>query len=381
MTTLLHTADWHLGKSFHRFAEAPGLQAELRRARLDAIDRLGVAAREVGAAAILVAGDVFHTSEVDDQVVVAALDRIGRLGVPVVAIPGNHDHAGPGTIWQRPTFARHCERLAPNLQVVLDAPRCVPIGDVDVVAAPVLQRLHRQSLAALGAVGSRQGCARVGLVHGACHEFAEDDASRALDLAGEARAELSYLALGDYHRQQRVAGLHCPAAYAGSHEPDGFPSHHQAGERTGTCLVVEIAGPGRVQVRPMPLAGGLRWVRLVRALQDDAALAVFAAELQELAAGRVQSTLVSLDLDGSRLGYAAARRLDELCSELRPLYLHLERQGEVALQPSADELQAMQGWPGLAGLAAQRLQAQAEGDAIAPLALARLFALVQGGDA
>lgn len=381
MTILLHTADWHLGKSFHRFAESPGLQADLRRARLDGIDRLGVVAREVGAAAVLVAGDVFHTSEVDDQVVVAALDRIGRLAVPVVAIPGNHDHAGPGTIWQRPTFARHCERLAPNLRVVLDAPQAVAVGDVDVIAAPVLQRLHRQSVAELGAVASRPGRARVGLVHGACHEFAEDDASRALDLAGEARAELTYLALGDYHRQQRLEGLHCQAFYAGSHEPDGFPSHHQAGERVGTCLVVDVAGPGRVQVVPRPLVGGLRWVRLVRALQDDAALAVLAAELQALAAGQVQSTLASLDLGGSRLGYAAARQLDALCAELRPLFVHLERLGEVALQPNADELLAMQGWPGLAGHAAQRLQAQAGDDPVAQLALARLFALLQAGDA
>ncbi|MFM1873333.1 MAG: repair exonuclease, partial [Planctomycetota bacterium] len=313
MTILLHTADWHLGKSFYRFAGEPDVQVQLRQKRLDAIDRLGAAAREVGAAAILVAGDVFHTSEVADKVVVAALERIGALDVPVIAIPGNHDHAGPSTVWRRESLVRHRERLAPNLRIVLDGPECIPVADVDVIAAPVSQRMHGQSIAALGAVASRPGCARVGLVHGAKDEFREDEESRALDLARDAEAKLAYLALGDYHRLQRVEGLHCETWYSGTHEPDGFPSHHQEGERVGGCMIVELAGGALVRATPRTLPDGMRWSRLVRAVQDDAALQVLAEELRALAKGRVQTTLVSLDVAGSRLGFAAAQALDALC--------------------------------------------------------------------
>lgn len=386
MTILLHTADWHLGKSFFRFAEQPEVQFKLKNARLEAIDRLGEVAREVGAAAILVAGDVFHTSDVPDQLVVKALEHIGKLQLPVIAIPGNHDHAGTGTLWRRESFLQHRDTYAPNLECVIDGPACIAVEDVDVLAAPTLQRMHGQSIAALGALPSRPGCARVGLAHGAKDHFTEDDQSRALDLARHEQAHLAYLALGDYHRQQRVEGLHCESWYAGTHEPDAFPSHHQEGERIGGCMIVEFAQGAFVRATPRALPGGVGWVRLVRAVQDDAALDCLEAELRQLAAGTVQQTLISLDLAGSRLSFASSQRLTKLCKELSPKFLHLEQCGDIAKQPSEAELAELEGLPGLVGETAKSLlsliqdpsqdPAQA---AVAREALAQLHAHVQAG--
>ncbi|MGA1526185.1 MAG: metallophosphoesterase family protein, partial [Planctomycetota bacterium] len=301
MTTLLHTADWHIGKSFHRFAGHPDVQHRLASARLDAVDRVGHWARESGAAAVLVAGDLFHTSEVSDSVVVQLLDRIGRMGVPVIAIPGNHDHAGEGTVWRRESFQRYREQRAPNLELVLDEPTCVELDGVDVLAMPVRQRMHRPVVAELGQLGQRSGVARVGLVHGATDDFKEDEGeSRAIEWHGETNARLDYLALGDYHRQQEVSGRHCQTWYAGTIEPDGFASHRQDGERVGAAIRVDVHGPGRVVVTPIALDGGMRWVRLVRSVQDDAALAQLEQEILALSSGAAQSTLCQLDLRDSR---------------------------------------------------------------------------------
>ena len=49
---------------------------------------------------------------------VMALEKIGRMGLPVVAIPGNHDHAGTASIWERPRFRKEQQALAPNLVLV-----------------------------------------------------------------------------------------------------------------------------------------------------------------------------------------------------------------------------------------------------------------------
>lgn len=384
-TTLLHTADWHLGKTFHALADETDARAQLRAERFAAVDRVGAAARQCGAAAVLVAGDVFHSHEVDDRSIVEALRKIGQIAVPVIAIPGNHDHAGAGSVWERRAFAHHQPQLAPNLVLVRDAITKVEIGGVDVVASPVRQRFDPQRLADLAAAASAPGRARIGLVHAAALSFDEDGSGRALHALGGEAARLDYLALGDFHRQQEVAGLPCPAWYAGAHEPDGFPSHHQDGARDGGCLRVDVDGPGAVRVQSMPLPGGVLWLRRVVALQDGAALDGLLADLHGRTAAGARRVVLQLDLAGSRLSFADHERLQQALADLQPLLLALQVRGDVALQPGADELAALAALPGLAGLTARRLQAMAAvagGDAaLAHAALARLHALTARGGA
>jgi DNA repair exonuclease SbcCD nuclease subunit len=386
MAIFLHTADWHLGKSFYRFSADGEVQGRLREERLRAVERLGALAGEVRAAAVLVAGDVFHTPQVEERLLAAAMDRIGRIPCPVIAIPGNHDHGGPGSLWQREALKRLWRERAPNLRLVLEQPEAIAVGPADVIAAPVTQKMHVQALGNLGEVSTRPGAARIGLVHGAVHDFAEEPGtSRALLLAGAGAARLDYLALGDYHRQQRVEieGLGCEAWYAGTPEPDGFPSHHGYGQRRGNCLLVSVEGPGRVSVEPRELSGGLEWERAAALLRDGQAVAELNAKLRALASGRVHSKLLSLDLEGSSLGYEDARELERCLDELAAQFLILERRGRVALEPSPAELHGLTHLPGIAGLAAQRLYAQVaaggEQADCARLALARLFALSAGG--
>ncbi|HEX5568182.1 MAG TPA: exonuclease SbcCD subunit D [Streptomyces sp.] len=97
---LLHTSDWHLGRSFHRVS--------LLSAQADFIDHLVEAVRQERVDAVLVAGDVYDRAvpplsavELFDD----ALHRLADLGVPTVMISGNHDSArrmgvGAGLIGQ-----------------------------------------------------------------------------------------------------------------------------------------------------------------------------------------------------------------------------------------------------------------------------------------
>src|SRR5687767_14581486 len=55
--TIVHTADWHLGKTFPGFSQAD--QETLSRARLSVIDRILAVAENRQADAILCAGDLF----------------------------------------------------------------------------------------------------------------------------------------------------------------------------------------------------------------------------------------------------------------------------------------------------------------------------------
>jgi hypothetical protein len=384
-TTLLHTADWHLGKTFHALADDPDTQGRLRQERFVAVDRIGAAARACKAAAVLVAGDVFHSNEVEDKWIVEALRAIGGIGAPVLAIPGNHDHAGAGSVWERRAFTQNQPKLAPNLTLVRDALTKLPVGDVDVIAQPVRQRFDQIALADLAAAPSESGRARIGLVHAATLSFDEDGAGRALQPLGGEAAKLDYLALGDFHRQQQVAGLPCLAWYAGTPEPDGFPSHHQDGAREGGCLRVDVDGPGAVRVTPLPLPGGMLWLRRVQALRDGAAVAELMAQLHAQAAARARGVVCQLDVAGSALAFADHARLQDALADLRPLLLALQVRGEIALQPDAAELHALAGLPGIAGTAARRLHERAAAGGpeatLAQAALAQLFAHTRAGGA
>ncbi|MGW3286666.1 exonuclease SbcCD subunit D [Streptomyces sp. NPDC001002] len=85
---LLHTSDWHLGRSFHR--------VNMLDAQAEFIRHLVTTVREHDVDAVVVSGDVYDRAvpplaavELYDD----ALHRLADLGVPTVMISGNHDSA------------------------------------------------------------------------------------------------------------------------------------------------------------------------------------------------------------------------------------------------------------------------------------------------
>ncbi|MFD0074959.1 exonuclease SbcCD subunit D [Streptomyces sp. NPDC127166] len=85
---LLHTSDWHLGRSFHRVG--------LLEAQASFLDHLVATVHAHDVDAVLVAGDVYDRAvpplpavELFDT----ALHRLAEAGVPTVMISGNHDSA------------------------------------------------------------------------------------------------------------------------------------------------------------------------------------------------------------------------------------------------------------------------------------------------
>ncbi|MEU8510165.1 exonuclease SbcCD subunit D [Kitasatospora sp. NPDC048722] len=85
---LLHTSDWHLGRSFHR--------ESLHDAQRAFLDHLVAVVEEQRVDAVLVAGDVYDRALPGLEAVALfddVLHRLAALGVPTVFISGNHDSA------------------------------------------------------------------------------------------------------------------------------------------------------------------------------------------------------------------------------------------------------------------------------------------------
>ena len=86
---MLHTSDWHLGRSLHR--------ADLRQAQAAYLDHLVGVVRSEKVNAVLVAGDVYDRAIPPVDAVELCADGLARLrdaGARVVVISGNHDSAG-----------------------------------------------------------------------------------------------------------------------------------------------------------------------------------------------------------------------------------------------------------------------------------------------
>ncbi|WP_404478582.1 exonuclease SbcCD subunit D [Novosphingobium sp. BL-52-GroH] len=368
----IHTADWQLGKPFGRFdAET---RAALTEARFDVIDTLGRAAAEHGAGHVLVAGDVFDTEGPDERTVVQAVTRMERHACRWWLLPGNHDFARNGGLWDRVR-----KRAAANVTVLAE-PEPHEIEDgVWLLPAPLLHR-HTlddptQAFERMETPGARL---RIGLAHGSIRGFGTQGETKNLIAPDRAKlSTLDYLALGDWHGTLQVDAR---TWYSGTPETDRF----QAGrDDPGQALLVDLK-PEKASVAPLS-TGRFRWLSRDWTVADAIGFAALADDL--LAACEPAATLLRLQLAGivpltDRVAMLA-RIEDDLAHRLR----HLDvRDADVVARPTEEDLAALS-TEGMLGRAGAMLRAKIEADGPeaprARRALERLFveALRDQGDA
>lgn len=232
----LHSADWHIGKTYGGFDTDQA--AVLRKARLDAVATLANEAGCQGISHILIAGDVFDSPDLDDRVVRTLITQLGQQDhVTWHLLPGNHDpveHHGQ-KIWKR------VERVGKpdNVVVHLNAEPIEISSGVWLLPAPCLVKHSDADLTAwMDAAETPAGAIRIGLAHGGVIGFdASEESGGGLISQTRARdARLDYLALGDWHGVKMVTNA---CWYAGTPEPDKFPRNEP-----GHALIVEIPEAG-----------------------------------------------------------------------------------------------------------------------------------------
>ena len=384
-TTFLHTADWQLGKPYARLSDI-AKRSQLQNERFECLKQIGTLAEEEGAAFIVVAGDLFDSPSPLNATVARACEAIGAMTVPVLVIPGNHDHGGPGSLWEQPFFLRQREQLAPNLRVLLD-PVPVVLDQAVVLPAPLLRR---QSLgdpatwirSAFDSPGFPTGLPRIVLAHGSVQGFesAQDDEDEEpqglnrIDLGSLPDAEIDYIALGDWHGTKQVGSK---AWYAGTPEIDRFPKGDS--NFPGNVLMVK-AGRGELpQVDPRP-TGRFRWHELDHRFSEDAGFEAFLAQANQTIGQWGQDSLLKLSLDGS-LGIETSHRLEEWLGDLETRLLRLKLENRVAIAPTPEEIAALAQRPDdplISSVAAKLIElSRGQDPSVALLALRELHAAVR----
>ncbi|MBF0501383.1 MAG: metallophosphoesterase [Candidatus Riflebacteria bacterium] len=147
MIRFIHTADWQIGKPF-ACIEHPDKRARLRHERIEMIRRIGEAVRERQVSFVLVAGDLFDSSTPDTSTVSAACRAIGSIDVPVLVIPGNHDHGGPGSVWEQEFFLREKELFANNHRL-LAKPEMTEESGVCIFPCPLIREQSADDITSL----------------------------------------------------------------------------------------------------------------------------------------------------------------------------------------------------------------------------------------
>lgn len=198
---LAHSSDIHVDE---RHGTA-GLRAVLR------------TARSLGADLALLAGDTFETNQLLPALIEAAAAALAEAGLPVVILPGNHDPAMPGSVYERGGFAG-----IPNLSVLgVTHQEAVAFAAFDL---EIWGHAHRDYFNMKPLRGSRRRCTRhqVAVAHG--HYEPPENLATPLrpswifsdpDIAA---TEADYLALGHWDRPVKVGNGAVPAYYSGSPE-------------------------------------------------------------------------------------------------------------------------------------------------------------------
>ncbi|MFQ6537134.1 MULTISPECIES: exonuclease SbcCD subunit D [Aphanothece] len=309
---LLHTSDWHLGRSFHGHS--------LLEAQAEAMERLVELSRDAEADLVVIAGDLYDRAIPPAEAVRLFTDTIARLrqsGTAVVAIAGNHDSHVRVSVYDellsalevtiRGSWRRSAEPVLvaprrggspvavyplPYLEPLLDGP-----GLQQATGAEPLGRWRHQEVTSLALeriradLQQRGGGRSVLVAHAFVAGGSSSDSERELSVGSvdavpvEAFRGFDYVALGHLHGSQQLDGPRL--AYSGTPLAYSFSEERHV----KSVRLVELAEDGGLRVEVVPLGVG----RPLRSLS-----------------GRFEALLADPELETARQAWVRVELTDEL---------------------------------------------------------------------
>jgi exonuclease SbcD len=287
---ILHTADWHIGKSL------------ARRQRLDeaasALKEVVAIARHENVDAVLVCGDIYEhlaPSPEAEALVYETLLALEQQRIPVVIIPGNHDSpkrwSAIGPLLKRFSVFVVPEVLRPERGGVVEVKSRDGSTTAQIAALPwvteqrIISATEMMGLAEAPNQAYADEMARLikalcgALDPGKCTVFAGHLFVGGSKLGGgersltvgqiygvtpQAMPQVQYVALGHVHRPQRVPGSAVPARYAGSLLQLDFGEK----EQQKSIAIVELAPGKPAQVSEVPISAGRQLLDVTGTMEE-----------------------------------------------------------------------------------------------------------------
>ena len=275
---ILHTSDWHIGRQFHNVS--------LLEDQRHVLNQIVEAAKSESVDVVIVAGDIYDRA-IPPASAVTLVDEvfnrlINDLGIPVIAIAGNHD--GP----QRLGFASRqlakaqlyiAGLLSEDMQsIVLEddhgevvfypIPYADPATVRDLFNDDTI-RSHDQAMQrVIKALPNHKKQRSVAISHCFLAGGMDCDSERPLSVGGSDQISskhfkgFNYVALGHLHRQQRQSAENI--RYSGS--PLKYSFSEESHEKSIT--IVDLDAEGECEIKHIPL-NALRDMRSVSGALDD----------------------------------------------------------------------------------------------------------------
>ncbi|MFI0404018.1 MAG: exonuclease SbcCD subunit D, partial [Cyanobium sp.] len=308
---LLHTSDWHLGRSFHG--------TSLLEEQTQAMARIVEMAREEEVDAVLIAGDIYDRAIPPAEAVQLFNDTLAQLrlsGAAVIAIAGNHDSHVRVSVYDpllsalgvsiRGEVRRSQEpvlvtpRRGGSPVVIYPLPYLDPAVDGHLLSTEQLPaaRLRHEDVTRLalerlhedlrGRPGHRSVVVAHTFVAGGepCESERELSVGNVEQVSVGAFAGFDLVALGHLHRCQDLDGPRL--AYSGSPLPYSFSEQHQQ----KVVRLIELNGAGVPAVERIPLNVG----RPLATLEGTIEQLLHDPALESATGARVRAVLTDEDL-------------------------------------------------------------------------------------
>ena len=308
---LLHTSDWHLGRSFHG--------TSLMEEQTQAMARIVEMAKEEEVDAVLIAGDIYDRAIPPAEAVQLFNDTLAQLrlsGAAVIAIAGNHDSHVRVSVYDPLLSALGVSirgEVRRSQEPVLVTPRrggspvaIYPLPYLDPavdghllsteqlpaallrhedVTRLALERLHEDLR---GRPGHRSVMVAHTVVAGGepCESERELSVGNVEQVSVGAFAGFDLVALGHLHRCQDLDGPRL--AYSGSPLPYSFSEQHQQ----KVVRLIELNGAGVPAVERIPLNVG----RPLATLEGTIEQLLHDPALESATGARVRAVLTDEDL-------------------------------------------------------------------------------------
>lgn len=357
---ILHTGDIHLGMTYGNRGYSEGVRNELVNARFETLSGLVERANRENCGLFLVAGDLFHRTNVPRQTILRALEILtGFEGNCVAVLPGNHDYGDEySSLWK--TF----RETAPDNILLLD--QTIPYDlrefnlEITLYPAPCNSKHSGNNrLGWIRELGERPaGVVHLGVAHGSVKGISPDFDERYFPMEADELVELGlhHWCLGHTHVPYPERDLlgESHFTYCGTPEADGFDCRHG-----GFARITQLDEQNNFKSR-LITTGRFNFAELHREVNglDDL------LELEREIANKGENTLMKLTLDGTLPRDEYEKRW-EILERIRDrlTYLELDETSlsvEITKQTIAEEF-ASESFP---FLLLTRLEAKGETEAL-----------------
>ena len=278
MVKFLLTADWQMGME----ATALGKKAEeVRKARLNTLERIVQIANEKKVDLMIVAGDAFEGNDISRHLLHKVIQSLEPLDdIPVFFLPGNHDYLGPASVYRNYVWEDNKDKF-----IVMTKRKPIELESCILYPSPLYRPTSPEDPTGWYEKDDIK-VPRIGVAHGSLNILPEN-LDYPIDSERVEKAGLDFLCLGHWHSYLPHGKR---TLYPGTPETASFKE-----KDSGYVAIIDMEKGKEPKVEKIPVRS-LSWVTMEREVNSIPEFVALKTMLRERE--NTKKTLLRLRLEG-----------------------------------------------------------------------------------